>query len=179
MLLVELAALVDGGGEPVAIEVSDEPELRLAAQIRQLHEDEVGSGIEAAARGIDAWLRERGREPCGPLTALFRSGDRERWHLVEAGWPVDSGVDGDEHVAVHAYPAARAATYEYRGPVREIHATAQRFIATVLGHGVRAAQPIRIEYLDETHARIVWPLEETAATLGAWSRRSSPRSPSR
>jgi DNA-binding winged helix-turn-helix (wHTH) protein len=36
---------------------------------------------------------------------------------------------------------------------------AQRFIATVLGQGLRFAQPIRIEYVEpDVHARIVWPL---------------------
>jgi hypothetical protein len=35
---------------------------------------------------------------------------------------------------------------------------AQRFIATVLGHGRRISQPIRIEWLGDDHARLVWPL---------------------
>ena len=156
MLLIELAALVEGGGDELSIELRDEPELRLAAQIRQLHHDDVGVGIERMARAVRSWLREHGGEPA---TALFRSGDRERWHLVEAGWPVAGEVEGDDEVAVQTYAASRAATYEYRGPVSELHPVAQRLIATVLGQGLRSSQPIRIEYLDDAHARIVWPIE--------------------
>jgi DNA-binding transcriptional MerR regulator len=158
MLLIELAALVEGGDSPVAIELRDEPELRLAAVIRQVSQDEVGAASERAFRTVHEWLRDRGAKPTGSPTSLFRSGDREGWHLLEAGWPVDPAVEGDETVAVHTYPAAVAASHEYRGPFEEMHPVAQRFIATVLGRGLRFDQPIRIVYIEEEHARLVWPL---------------------
>jgi effector-binding domain-containing protein len=56
-------------------------------------------------------------------------------------------------------PAASAATADHIGSYDDLHATAQRFIATVLGQGLRFAQPIRIEYVEpEVRARLVWPL---------------------
>lgn len=57
------------------------------------------------------------------------------------------------------YPAASAATTEHVGSYDDLHRTAQRFIATVLGQGLEFAQPIRIEYTEvDVHARLVWPL---------------------
>jgi DNA-binding transcriptional MerR regulator len=158
LLLIELAALVDGGGAPVELELVDEPELRLAGAIRQLHQDDVGAWIEEIARSVRGRLRERGIEPAGAPTALFRSGDRENWHLVEAGWPVPRDFAGDADLPVQVYPTSRAASYEYRGPLNEIHPAAQRFIATALGQGYQISQPIRIVYLGDDHARLVWPL---------------------
>jgi effector-binding domain-containing protein len=108
-----------------------------------------------------AWdrLAERAIAPAGPPTALFRSGDGEGTHLVEAGFPVAAGVEGDELLRVTAYPAASAATTDHVGSYDGLHVTAQRFIATVLGQGLRFAQPIRIEYVEpDEHARLVWPL---------------------
>jgi DNA-binding transcriptional MerR regulator len=71
MLLIELAALVEGGEVPVELQLVDEPELRLAATIRQLHQDDVGTAIQEMARGVREHLRGRGIEPSGPATALF------------------------------------------------------------------------------------------------------------
>ena len=57
------------------------------------------------------------------------------------------------------YPEASAATADHVGSYDRLHLTAQRFIATVLGQGLRFAQPIRIEYVEpDAHARLVWPL---------------------
>ena len=108
-----------------------------------------------------AWKRlaERGIEAAGPPTALFRSGDGNGTHLVEAGFPVAPGVEGDELLRVTVYPAASAATVEHVGSYEGLHVTAQRFIATVLGQGLRFAQPIRIEYVEpDVRATLVWPL---------------------
>jgi len=60
---------------------------------------------------------------------------------------------------VTAYPAASAATTDHVGSYDGLHVTAERFIATVLGQGLRFARPIRIEYVEpDVHARLVWPL---------------------
>jgi DNA-binding transcriptional MerR regulator len=158
MLLIELAAILQGGGVPVELELADEPELRLAGLIRQLPQDDVGHGIQQLVRRVEDLLRERGVEPAGAPTALFRSGDRENWHLVEAGLPAPSGFQGDEKIAVQVYAASRAVRHDYRGPLDELHPAAQRFIATALGQGHRISQPIRIVFLGDEHARLVWPL---------------------
>lgn len=163
MLLIELSALLEGGGAPVEIEFRDEPELRLAAVIRQVPQDDVGKASELSFRTIHEWLAARGTKPIGPPTSLFRSGDRMGWHLLEAGWPVAPDVEGDGAISVHVYDAGVAAAHEYRGPFEEMHPVAQRFIATVLGCGLRASQPIRIAYIEEEHARLVWPLAPAAA----------------
>jgi DNA-binding transcriptional MerR regulator len=160
LLLLELAALVEGGDVPLAVEIGEEQELRLAALIRQLHQDEVASGIETMARTVRAWLREQGGEPVGPPTALYRSGDQQDWHLVEAGWPVGETVAGDERIAVRTYPSAPAARYLHTGDLRQLHTVAQRFIASVLGQGLRISQPIRIVFVAENQARLVWPLDQ-------------------
>jgi DNA-binding transcriptional MerR regulator len=157
-LLIELSALVDGGGEQVVVEVRGVPELRLAATIRHLRLVDP-DGIEAMLRFAWNRLAERGIEPAGPPTALFRSGDGNGTHLVEAGFHVPVGVGGDESLRVTTYPAASAATTDHIGSYDDLHLTAQRFIATVLGQGLRFAQPIRIEYVErDVHARLVWPL---------------------
>ncbi len=158
MLLIELAAIVEGGSEPIELEFREEPELRLAATIRQVRQDDVGAVNEQSFRAVYQWLLDRDAKPIGPATSLFRGGDRENWHLLEAGWPVAETVDGDEHVSVHVYPASRVAAYDYRGSFDKLHPVAQRFIATALGRGLRFAQPIRIVYIAEAHARLVWPL---------------------
>jgi effector-binding domain-containing protein len=158
MLLLELAALVEAGDVPLVFELREEPQLRLAALIRQLHQDEVGSGIETMARAVRAWVRDQGQEPVGPPTALYRSGDRDDWHMVEAGWPVGEAVAGDERIAVRTYDAATAASYLYAGDLAQLHTVAQQFIATVLGQGLRICQPIRIVFLADDQARLVWPV---------------------
>jgi effector-binding domain-containing protein len=99
--------------------------------------------------------------------SVFRSGDREDWHRVEAGWPVEPGFEPDERLGVHVYPASRAAIYEHRGAYAELDPVAQRFIAAVGLRGLRYAQPIRIEYLSDParhpttdqRSRIVRPVE--------------------
>jgi DNA-binding transcriptional MerR regulator len=160
MLLIELDALVEGGDSPLTIEIREQAELRLAAQIRHVHQDAVATEIDAMLDSVDAWLRAKGRDPVGPAMALFRgAGGRAEWHLVEAGWPVDSGVEGDESTAVYVYPASRAATYEHHGDLSQLHPIAQRFIATVLGHGHNVTQPIRMAYPSDNHALLIWPIE--------------------
>ena len=158
MLLIELAAIVEGGGTTVELELADEPELRLAGTIRQLPQEDVGDGIQSMCRRVREHLQALGVEPTGAPTALFRGGDREHWHLVEAGWPVGDDFAGDGEVAVQLYAASRAARYDYRGPLDELHPSAQRFIATALGQGHRFSQPIRIVFLGDDRARLVWPL---------------------
>jgi effector-binding domain-containing protein len=108
-----------------------------------------------------AWnrLTERGLELAGPPTALFRSGDGNGTHLVEAGFPVARGVEADELLRVTVYAAATAATVDHVGSYEGLHVTAQRFISSVLGQGLRFAQPIRIEYVErDVRATLVWPL---------------------
>jgi DNA-binding transcriptional MerR regulator len=157
-LLIELSALVEGGGEQVAVEVRDVPELRLAATIRHLRLVDP-EGIRDMLCVARDRLAAGGIAPVGPATALFRSGDGDGTHLVEAGFPVAAHVEGDELLRVTAYPAASAARVDHVGPYDGLHETAQRFIATVLGQGLRFAQPIRIEYVEpDVHARVVWPL---------------------
>lgn len=160
MLLIELAAIVDGGGAPVELELAEEPELRLAGRIRHLHQDDVGEWIQQAVRHVEAHLRDSGVEAVGAPTAVFRSGDREHWHLVEAGVPVGSAFRGDDEVAVQVYEASRAVCHDYLGPLDELHPAAQRFIATVLSQGHRIAQPIRIVFLGDDHACFVWPVSD-------------------
>jgi DNA-binding transcriptional MerR regulator len=157
-LLLELAALVEGGDAPLPIDVRHEPALRLAALIRQLEQDQVAAGVREMARAVRVSLDRCGVEATGPPTAVFRSGDRERSHLVEAGWPIGLEADCDEQVATYSYPAAPAATYDYTGDLEQLDPIAQRFIATVLGQGHRFAQPIRIVYAADDRARLVWPL---------------------
>jgi DNA-binding transcriptional MerR regulator len=157
-LLMELGALVEGGAEEVGVEVREVPELQLAATIRHLRLIDP-EGVEEMV-GL-AWQRlaERGIDPAGAPTALFRSGDGNGTHLVEAGFPVAPGVEGDELLRVTVYPAGSAATVEHVGSYEGLHVTAQRFIATVLGQGLRFAQPIRIEYVEpDARALLVWPL---------------------
>ena len=110
-------------------------------------------------------LLELGIETAEPPTALFRSGDGDGTHLVEVGFPVAEGVDGDDVLRVRRYPAATAATVEHTGSYDDLHLTSQRFIATVLGQGLHPGQPIRIEFVQyHVLARLVWPL---AAASGA------------
>ena len=154
--------------EDMEIEIRELPELRLAGVIRQLHIDQIAETMPRLIDSVAAWIRERGAEPTGVPVSLFRSGDREDWHLVEAGWPVEPDFEADERLGVQVYPAAKAAIYENRGPYEELDPVAQRFIAAVGLRGLRPAQPIRIEYLSdperhpaaELRSRIVWPVED-------------------
>jgi DNA-binding transcriptional MerR regulator len=158
MLLIELGALVEGGDEPLELDLVDVPELRLAGLIRHLKLVDP-EGTTEMCRTVSRWLEERGEAPAGPPTVLFRSGDGDGTHIVEAGFPVERNIEGDDRIAVRVYKAARAATYDHRGGFDELHHTAQRFIATALGQGMRFGQPIRIEFVDfDRHARLVWPL---------------------
>jgi len=157
-LLIELTALVESGGEHVAVDVRAVPELRLAGTIRHLRLVDP-EGVTEMLRLARNQLAAREIAPAGPPTALFRSGDGSGTHLVEAGFPVAAGVEGDDLLRVTVYPAASAATTDHVGSYDGLHLTAQRFIATALGQGLRFAQPIRIEYTEpDVHARLVWPL---------------------
>ena len=159
-LLLELSALVEGGGEEIVVTIRDIPELRLAATIRHLPLVDP-TGVEEMLRLARTRLEDRGIEPTGPPTALFRGGDGDGTHLVEAGCPVGEGVEGDELLRVREYPAARAATTEHVGSYAQLPVTSQRFIATVLGQGLRFAQAIRIEFVEyDASVRLVWPLAD-------------------
>ena len=157
-LLIELNALVEGGGDPLAVQIRDIPGLRLAGTIRHLR--------LVDPKGIDemlqlAWKRlgELGIEPVEPPVALFRGGDGDGTHLVEVGFPVAQGIEGDDVLRVRRYAGTMAATVEHTGSYDGLHLTAQRFIASVLGEGLRPGQPIRIEFVQyHVLARIVWPL---------------------
>lgn len=156
-LLIELSALVEGGGEPLAIELRDVPELRLAGTIRHLALVDP-EGVTEMLRAARERLAALEVEPAGPATALFRGGDGGGRHLVEAGFPVAESFL-DPLLRVNVYPAARAAVAAHRGSFDGLHVTAQRFIATVLGQGFRFGQPIRIEYVElDVRARVVRPL---------------------
>jgi effector-binding domain-containing protein len=149
---------VEGGGDPVVVEIRDVPVLYLAATIRHLRLVDP-EGVTEMLHLAGNRLAERGIAPAGPPTALFRSGDGNDTHLVEAGFPVTAGVEGDELLRVTLYPASAAATVDHVGSYDGLHVTAQRFIASALGQGLRFAQPIRIEYVEpDVRARIVWPL---------------------
>jgi effector-binding domain-containing protein len=145
--------------EEMAIEVHEVPELRLASLIRQVHIDEMNETVPRLIGTVAEWLGEFDATPVGPPVGVFRSGDREDWHLVEAGWPVEAEFEPDERLGVHVYPGSKAATYEHRGPYEELDPVAQRFIAAVGLRGLRYTQPIRIEYLGDLRSRIVWPIE--------------------
>jgi hypothetical protein len=93
--------------EDMAIEVREVPELRLAALIRQLHIDEIAPAMPRLIDTVAAWIGERVAAPVGPPVSVFRSGDREDWHLVEAGWPVEPDFEPDERLGVHVYPRRR------------------------------------------------------------------------
>jgi DNA-binding transcriptional MerR regulator len=157
-LVMELSALVEGGDEAIEIEIRDVPELRLAGTIRHLQLVDP-AGVEEMLQLAAARLAEREVEPIGPATALFRGGDGDGTHLVEAGFPVAEGVEGDDLLRLKTYPAAPAATAGHLGSYDRLPVTSQRFIATVLGQGLRFAQAIRIEFLErDARARLVWPL---------------------
>jgi DNA-binding transcriptional MerR regulator len=157
-LLIELSALVEGGGDPVVVKSVEVPELHLAATIRHLRLVDPDGVTEMLQLAWDR-LAEREISPTGPPTALFRSGDSNGTHLAEAGFPVAREVEGDKLLRVHSYPACSAACVDHVGSYDTLHLTAQRFIATVLGQGLRFSQAIRIEYVDpDAHARILWPL---------------------
>jgi DNA-binding transcriptional MerR regulator len=157
-LLIELHALVEGGGEMLTVKIADIPELRLAATIRHLRLVDpkgIGEMLQLARRRLE----EREVEATGPPVALFRGGDGEGTHLVEAGFPVAHDFEGDDVLGVRVYRAATAATADHAGRYEELPVTSQRFIATVLGQGLRFGQPIRIEFVQyDVLARLVWPL---------------------
>ena len=157
-LLIELSALVEGGDDQLDVAVVDVPELRLAGTIRHLRVVDP-DGVAEMLHAARTRLTELGIEPIGPATALFRSGDQDGTHLVEAGFPVGPEVEGDTLLHVRVYPAASAAVVEHVGSYSGLHLTAQRFIATVLGQGMRVTQPIRIEYTRfDALARVIWPV---------------------
>jgi DNA-binding transcriptional MerR regulator len=159
-LVLELSALVEGGDEAIAIEIEirDIPELRLAGTIRHLQLVDP-AGVEEMLQLAAGRLAERGIEPAGPATAVFRGGDGDGTHLVEAGFPVAEGVGGDDLLRLKTYPAAPAATADHVGSYDRLPVTSQRFIATVLGQGLRFGQGIRIEFVErDARARLVWPL---------------------
>lgn len=85
-LLIELSALVEGGDEQADVDVLDVPVLRLAATIRHLRLVDP-EGITEMLGLARHQLDERGITPAGPPTTLFRSGDGNGTHLVEAGFP--------------------------------------------------------------------------------------------
>jgi DNA-binding transcriptional MerR regulator len=158
LLHLELNALVEGGDEALTLKICDVPELRLAATIRHLQLVDP-EGIAEMVQLARHRLAELGIEPAGPPTAVFRGGDGDGTHLVEVGYDVPEEFDGEDVLRVRRYPAATAATVEHTGHYDDLHVTSQRFIATVLGQGLRFGQPIRIEFVKyNERARLVWPL---------------------
>jgi hypothetical protein len=118
--------------------------------------------------GVRTWLTEQNAAPSEPPVALFRSGDRPGWHLVEAGWPAPDEVETDGIINVHFYPASRAAIHEYLGRYSELPKVSPVFIAAVAERGLRPSQAIRVVYLDDMRrhpsdeplrARLIWPVE--------------------
>ena len=155
------AVTITSFGGTENLEIRDVPEMQLAGTIRHLKLVDP-EGVGEMLRLASDRLATLGVAPSGPATALFRSGDGDGMHLVEAGFPVPSDFRGDDLLRVRVYPAASAATVDHFGPYDGLHVTAQRFIATVLGQGLRFAQPIRIAYVEpDTYARLVWPLAES------------------
>ena len=173
-LLSALDSVIDGRealvpATDIEIAVEEVPELRLAAVVRHLHDDEVETELPRTLDAVRAWLDERGTDPSEPPVALFRSGDKPGWHLVEAGWPVPEHVRSDGLVNVHLYPRSRAAVHEHLGPYRDLPTVSPKFIAAVAERGLRPSQAIRIVYFDDIRrhapdeslrARLVWPVEE-------------------
>lgn len=64
-----------------------------------------------------AWKRlgELGIEPVEPPVALCRGGDGDGTHVVEVGFPVAQGIEGDDVLRVRRYAGATAATVEHTG----------------------------------------------------------------
>lgn len=173
-LLIELNALLEGGDEQVTVEISDVAELRLAATIRHLRLVDP-EGVDAMLRLAWKRLAELAVAAAGPPTALFRSGDGDGTHLVEAGFPVAADVEGDDALPVRTYPAASAAITDHVGPYDALPSTSQRFIATVLGRGLRFGQAIRIEFVEiDARARIIWPPRRALGRPSKGLPRSSP-----
>jgi len=114
--------------------------------------DEIGALLEADGDTLRDRLAAHG----------FRVAEEAREKhslLIELSALVESG--GEQiTVDVCDVPELRlAATTDHVGSYDSLHLTAQRFIATVLGQGLRFAQPIRIEYVEaDVRARLVWPL---------------------
>jgi DNA-binding transcriptional MerR regulator len=172
-ILAELDLVIDGREAlvpptDIEIDVEDVPELRLAAVMRQLHDDEVETEIPRMLDAVERWLAERGTPPADAPVAVFRSGDAPGWHLVEAGWPTREGVESDGVVGVHVYDASRAAVHEHRGAYAELAEVSPAFIAAVAERGLRPSQAIRVVYLrdpakhppEDLRARLVWPVRD-------------------
>src|ERR671938_1092906 len=173
-LLSALDSVIDGRealvpATDIEIAVEEVPELRLAGVVRHLQDDEVETELPRTLDAVRAWLDERGTHPSEPPIALFRSGDKPGWHLVEAGWPVPEHVRSDGLVSVHLYPRSRAAVHEHVGSYGDLPTVSPKFIAAVAERGLRPSQAIRVVYLDDVRkhaldeplrARLVWPVEE-------------------
>lgn len=171
-VLTELDMVIDGRetlvpATDIEIELLDIPELRLAAVMRHLHDDEVQTEIPQMIAAVETWLSERGAEPTDYPLGIFRSGEAPGWHFVQAGCPVPAAVEGDGLVGIHVYPASRAAIHEHRGPYTELPNVSPTFIAAVAERGLQPSQAIRVVYYtnperhppDELRARIVWPVK--------------------
>jgi hypothetical protein len=118
--LVEVSAIVQSGEElvpeqPLEFELADEPELRLAAVMRHVHQDDVASTAVRLIGVTHDWLREQAIEPVGRPVGIFRFGDADGWHHLEIGWPVSEDAAFDDRLGLHVYPAARAASLEHDG----------------------------------------------------------------
>ena len=171
--LTELDMVIDGREAlvpptDIEIELVEVPELRLAAVMRQLHDDEVETEIPRMLAAVRVWLDEQGAEPTTAPVAVFRSGDAPGWHLVEAGWPTPPAIESNGIVGVHVFPASRAAVYDHHGPYTDLPGVSPKFIAGVAERGLEPSQAIRVVYLrdpakhppKDLHARIVWPVRD-------------------
>jgi effector-binding domain-containing protein len=104
------------------------------------------------------WLAEHSVEPEGPPFLRYERVDSEGEPVeLEAGVPVNGGVQGDERVRRNALPAGRYLTYLHVGPYRsetlpDLAAARERLLTWAESHGLEPLSHIE-------HFRI-GPVEE-------------------
>jgi DNA-binding transcriptional MerR regulator len=153
--------------EEVSLEIREERELRLASVIKHVRQEDIPAMLFSAFDFTLAWARARGSETKWAPIAVYRAGDADGWALVEAGFPVERGIDGDHVVNVHVYPPTRSVSSSYQGPWPEFDEYTQRFVTTVFANGYRPILPNRVVYLtdmatetdpEKWAARVYWPI---------------------
>ena len=155
--------------DEVSLEVRDEREIRLAAVIKHARREDIPAMLFSAFDFTLAWARQRGSEVKWAPIAVYRLGDEDGWFLVEAGFPVEPEIDGDEVVNVHVYPETRSVSSSYQGPWPDFDAYLERFVRTVFVQGYKPIQPNRVVYLTDMaaesdpkqwQARVYWPIAD-------------------